>query len=252
MTRADLSGRRILVTGGSSGIGAAAAEALAGRGASVAVSGRDGKALAAVAGRTGGPTVVADLRVAGAADHVVAQAADNLGGLDTVVYSAGAGWAGPICEMQAGDIDALIDLNLRAPMQMIRAALPRLMTARGQVVLIGSIAGLIGVPREVVYSATKAGLAGYADALRAELCCAEVTVSLISPAAVATKFFDRRNRPYERTWPRPMPVERVAAAVVDCVAVRGSDRVVPSWMTVPARLQGVAPHVYRLLAGRFA
>ena len=248
----DLAGRRILVTGGSSGIGAASAAALARRGACVAISGRDQAALAAVAAGTGGTAIAADLRAPGAPEELAARAREVLGGLDTVVYSAGSGWAGPVADMAPTDIDALIDLNLRAPMHLVRAVLPGLIARRrGQVVLVGSIAGLFGVPREVVYSATKAGLAGYADALRAELATSGVVVSLVSPAAVATSFFDRRNRPYERHWPRPMPVDRAAAAVVRCVVSGTADVVVPGWMTLPARLRGMAPRMYRHLATRF-
>lgn len=245
-------GRRVLVTGGSSGIGAATAEALARDGARVVVSGRNPGALAAVAARTGGLAIPCDLRQPGAPDELVKHAAYDLGGLDTVVCSAGNGWAGPVTEMVAADIDALIDVNLRAPLQVVRAALPHLCAEpRPRVVLIGSIAGLLGAPGEVVYAATKAGLAAYADALRAELADTPVRVSLVSPAAVATAFFDRRNRPYERRWPRPMPVERVAAAVVRCVETGAPDALLPAWMAVPARLRGACPRLYRRLFAYF-
>src|SRR5690349_10986260 len=113
-----LSGARCLVTGASSGIGRATALALAGCGAVVAVSGRDGEALAAVAQRTGGPVVAGDLLVPGVAEDVVARAILSLGGIDVLVSNAGGGWAGPVASMNQGDIDGLLDLNLRAPLHL--------------------------------------------------------------------------------------------------------------------------------------
>lgn len=247
-----LGGRRVLVTGGSSGIGAAAAVALRGAGASVALTGRSTAALASVASRCDSGFLAADLRVPEAAESVVGWACHTLGGLDTVVCAAGSGWAGPFEKMTDVDIDAMIDVNLRVPMQTVRAALGALRDSPyGGVVLVGSIVGLVGVAEEVAYSAAKAGLAGFADALRLEL-GDTLAVSLISPAAVNTPFFDRRNRPYERRWPQPMPVERVAEAIVRAVITGQPSRVIPSWMTIAAKLHGVAPGLYRVLARRFA
>lgn len=245
-------GRRILITGGSSGIGAAAAQMLAALGARLAVSGRDSAALDVIAARTGALPVVADLLSPGAAEAVVDKAAAALSGLDTVICSAGAGWAGPLDAMASADIDNLLELNLRAPIHVVRAALPAMRAAgAGQFVLVGSVAARVGVPGEVVYSATKAGLAGFADALRAELAGSGVRVSLVNPAAVATAFFERRNRPYERRWPRPMPVSRAAAAVVRSVATGASEVVVPRWMGFPLWLRGAVPRLYWALADRF-
>jgi short-subunit dehydrogenase len=232
----------------------------------LALTGRDRNALERVAaglseagdptpsGPTA-PTVVlpADLTLPGVAATVVEGAVAGLGGLDVVVSNAGAGWAGPMVDMTAEDIDALIDLNLRAPAHLARAALPHLLDkGRGHLVFVGSIAGHLGVPREVVYSATKAGLVGLTDALRDELRGTGVKVTLVSPGVVDTAFFDRRNRPYEREKPRPVPAADVAGAVVDCLEHGRPDAVVPRWLSLPVRIHGAAPHLYRSLAARFA
>ncbi len=76
-----------------------------------------------------------------------------------------------------------------------------------------------------------------------------VTVTLVSPGAVDTPFLTRRNRPYMRSWPKPVPVEAVAATVVRAVEYRLADVVFPSWLTLPARLNGGLPGIYRALAG---
>jgi short-subunit dehydrogenase len=119
---------------------------------------------------------------------------------------------------------------------------------RGHILLVGSIAGRVGVADEAVYSASKAGLAAFADSLRAELAGTGVGVSLVTPGAVDTPFFERRGRAYGRRVPRLIPPERVADAVLHCVEDARAERTVPRWLAVPARLHGAAPGVYRSLA----
>jgi NAD(P)-dependent dehydrogenase (short-subunit alcohol dehydrogenase family) len=238
-----LAGRRVLVTGASSGIGATASTMLALRGARVVGTGRtfSGLGLALEA------TVIRDLTEPGAPQDVVDVAAAALGGLDVVVSNAGAGWLGPYESMRPAEIDAMVDLNLRAPMHLARAAAPHLLASGGQLVLVGSIAGLVGVADEVAYGTAKAGLRGLADGLRAEW-AGRVTVTLVSPGPVDTAFFSRRNRPYGRAWPKPVPVAPVARSIVRAVEGRRSDVVLPAWLGVAARLNGGFPELYRALA----
>jgi short-subunit dehydrogenase len=246
-----LQGRRALVTGASSGIGAAVVHALVGGGVRVVAAGREKDALARLDGVEA--TVAGDLTEAGQAAALVEAAAQALGGLDVVVANAGAGWAGPFASMTADEIDGLIDLNFRANAQLARAALPWLTVGPpvGRLVFVGSVAGLVPVPGEALYSATKFALAGLAGALRSETASEGVTVSLVSPGVVDTAFFARRNRPYTRRRPRPIPAARVAAVVVDAIATGRAEAVVPRWLAFPARLRGAAPGVYRVLSDRF-
>jgi NAD(P)-dependent dehydrogenase (short-subunit alcohol dehydrogenase family) len=249
---AGLAGRRALITGGSSGIGAATARALAGHGVRVAIAGRDISALRRVAASTGAVCLPGDLREPDCPRRTVEAAAGALGGLDLLVSNAGIGWAGPFASMRPADIDSLLDVNLRAGAHLARAAIPHLHAGTGRLVFTGSIAGLVGVPGEAWYSATKAGLTHLAEALRAELRPLGIGVSLVSPGVVDTAYFERRQAPYRRQHPQLITAQTAADAIVDAVS-RGRDEViVPPWLSFPARVKASFPGLYRVLAGRFA
>jgi short-subunit dehydrogenase len=242
----------VLVTGGSSGIGAATARAFAASGFRVAVTGRDLVALKEVAGDTGGVALPGDLREPGCAERIVAEAAEALGGLDVVMSNAGVGWSGPFTTMTSEEIDDLLDVNLRASAQVARAALEHLRPGAGHLVFVGSIAGLVGVPGEAWYSATKAGLSMLADVLRAELRGDGIAVTLVTPGVVDTPYFERRNAPYQRQRPRPISADVVAAAIVDAVERSREAIILPGWLSWPVRLKVSFPGLYRLLESRFA
>ncbi|MGH9065450.1 MAG: SDR family NAD(P)-dependent oxidoreductase, partial [Acidimicrobiales bacterium] len=248
-----LAGSACLVTGASGGIGAATASRLARAGATVALNGRDRAALERLAEETGGVVVAADLTAPGAARAVIAKAEADLGRpLDVLVSNAGCGWSGDFVTMDPDDVERLMAVNLLAPMHLARAALPGMVErGRGHLVLVGSIAGHVGVRNEAVYSAAKAGLVTLAGALRDEVGGAGVGVSLVSPGVVDTAFFERRGRPYDRAFPRPIAPERVARAVETAI-VHGRQRViVPAWLGVPVAVATVAPALYRRLSHRF-
>ena len=239
--------RKVLITGGSSGIGAATAEEFAARGFLVAVTGRDSRALDHVARVTGGVSIPGDLREPGCPRRVVDAAAVALGGLDVVVSNAGVGWAGPFTEMTDEEMDELLDVNLRAPAHVAHASLAHLRPETGHLVFVGSIAGLLGVAEETWYSATKAGLGMLADVLRAELRAEHIGLSLVIPGVVDTPYFDRRKVPYQRRYPRLIPAQVVATAIADAVEQRRDTVVVPEWLGWPARLKGAFPGLYRRL-----
>ena len=243
---------RALITGGSSGIGAATARVLAARGATVAVAGRNREALAAVARETGGPCIPGDLRQRGCPRRSVEAAVEALGGLDVVVVNAGIGWSGRFDAMSEDDIDSLLDVNLRSAAHVARAAIPHLAPGVGRLVFVGSVAGLVGAPGEAWYSATKAGLGAFADALRLELRPQGIGVSLVTPGVVDTAYFQRRNTPYQRHYPQLLRPETVAQVIVDAVEHGRDDIVVPRWLSFPARVKASFPGLYRILAARFA
>jgi uncharacterized protein len=235
--------RNAVVTGASSGIGAAVSHRLAHDGCTLLLVGRDRARLDAVAARTGGRPVLADLRKP-AGIEAVCDAAD--GWVELLVHGAGVGAAGPLADTPSDVIDELLAVNLVAPVQLTRALLPTLRAARGHVVFVASVAA-IGVAHEAAYSATKAGLRGFADAPRVE---SDLGVTTVLPGAVETPYYERRGQPYHRRFPRPVGSEQVAAALVDAVRRNRAEVFVPRWLTVGARVHGAAPALFAHLSRR--
>jgi short-subunit dehydrogenase len=257
VTGRSLAGLRCLVTGASGGIGRAIATRLLAEEAVVCLAGRDGAALEEVSSAAAdAPWIARDLTapdVATACAEVVAMAEARVGAVDVLVSNAGEGWAGPMTEMPIAAVDRLLAVDLAVPVHLARILAPPMVErGRGSLVFIGSIAGRVGVPGESVYAAAKGGLALFASSLRAELEPAGVGVSLVTPGAVATQFFDRRGSPYDRRFPRLVRPEQVAAAVVACLQHDRAETFTPSWLTVAPRVRGAAPRLYDRLARRFS
>ncbi|MEB3371696.1 SDR family NAD(P)-dependent oxidoreductase [Saccharopolyspora mangrovi] len=223
-----------LVTGASSGIGAATARRLAADGWRVVLTGRDRCRLEALAERTGGDAVAADLT---AADGL-ARVAEAARGVDLLVHSAGIGWSGAFGEMEPHRIDELVELNLTVPIRLTRAVLPP------RVAFVASVAA-VGVRDEDVYSATKAGLRAFAASLRYR----GVTTTTVFPGAVRTPFFHGRR--YDRRFPRMLEPEQVADALVDAVLRGRAEVFVPHWLTLADRVHGALPGAFHRLARRF-
>ncbi|MEU1055584.1 SDR family NAD(P)-dependent oxidoreductase [Streptomyces sp. NPDC005876] len=246
--------RTALVTGASSGIGAAVARLLGGEGTwELVLSGRDPARLRAVAEDASATAFAADLTEPGADRRLADFTLTAVGGpVDLLVAGAGIGWAGEFREMPPHAIDEVFGTDVVSTLRLVRLLLPGMVAAgTGRVVLVGSLAGAVGVRDEAVYSAAKAALGTFADALRYELRGTGVGISHVVPGVVDTPFFERRGAPYRRSRPRPVPAERVAEAV-RAAAVRGLDEVyVPGWLRLPCRIRGAAPGLYRWLAGRF-
>jgi short-subunit dehydrogenase len=237
-----ISDATILITGASSGIGAATARAAAAAGARTVLTGRDQERLAAVAAETGGTPLVADITEPLTVSEQI----------DVLVNNAGIGWAGLFQGMSVDDVDRLIAVNLAAPIRLTRELVPAMVErGRGHVVFVASIAGVTGVRDEAVYAATKAGMICFADSLRYELGGTGVGVSVIVPGVIDTPFFDRRGVPYKRRRPAPIPAERVAQAIVRAIEHDRAEAYEPAWLRLPARLRGTTPGLFRLLARKF-
>lgn len=180
------------ITGASSGIGAALARELAGRGASLILSGRREDALARVAAdakANGGSTLILPFEATDLATlpGVTAAAWGWRGRVDGLVNNAGISQRSLAVETDWAVYDRILDIDLKAPIALTQANLGRMVEAGGgRIVGVSSVAGLAGVPLRTAYCAAKHGLVGYLDALRAEVAHQGIEVLVVCPGAVAT------------------------------------------------------------------
>jgi len=184
----DFNGKRVFVTGGARGIGAAAALLFRGRGAKVAVGARNAASIAAFRLRPGGEditAIVGDIRDQTAARVVVGEAIAALGGLDVLVNSAGVFAEVPIEAVTQAHWDDMVDVNLAGTFFCSQAALPALRASGGNIVNVASDAGLVGYPQGAAYSAAKGGVVNLTRAMAVELARA-VRVNCVCPGNVDT------------------------------------------------------------------
>ncbi|MFD1355287.1 SDR family NAD(P)-dependent oxidoreductase [Methylorubrum suomiense] len=188
----ELAGKRALVTGASSGIGAAIALALAERGADVAITyersaDRAAEVVRAIEAKgRRGLALQADSADPAAVRGSVEATVEGLGGLDILVNNAGIARGGTVAEMSLADIDALLNVNVRAVVLASQAAIPHLRPG-GRIVTIGScLAERVPFPGVTVYSMTKSALLAFTRGLARELGPRDITVNLVQPGGTDT------------------------------------------------------------------
>jgi serine 3-dehydrogenase (NADP+) len=214
----------VIITGASSGIGAAAARAFADAGARVVLAARDEQRLAAVARELRGPALVVPTDVANraAVDALVERAVGEFGGVDIVVNNAGVGLAAPVAELSVADFERALAVDLLGPLALTQAALPYMrQQGRGQLIYVSSVVGLRALPYLGGYAAAKAALDRLTEALRVELRGSGVAVTLVRPGTTRTGFAEHRlgsGRERRRVRARAATPEQVARALVRAAA----------------------------------
>ncbi len=180
--------RKVIITGGSRGIGAACVRSFSSGGDAVAFTYRADSASAAKLRReTGALSVRADFSKQGAASAATAKCLELLGGCDVLVCSAGEARIGLLGEMTDADIERLLAVDLTACIKAARdASRGMIRNGFGRIVFIGSVWGNLGASCETVYSAAKAGLRGFTRALAKELGPSGITVNCVEPGLIDT------------------------------------------------------------------
>ncbi|GAB3010271.1 SDR family NAD(P)-dependent oxidoreductase [Mycobacterium bourgelatii] len=248
-----LSGKTVLLTGATGGLGRAIASAVASRGAHLILSSRKQQELDELAASLAGDghrTIVSDLAEPGAGLALLAEAGD----IDVLVANAALPASGRLDSFTPEQVDRALRVNLEVPVQMTRELIP-VFTKRGSghFVYISSISGQTATARASLYAATKFGLRGFALCLRDDLRPAGVGVSVVSPGAISGAGM------YADSGAPPPPFigtgkpEEVGAAVVTAVERnRGEVTVAPLRQKLLARFAANAPEVASRLAGEVA
>lgn len=259
--RRSWEGARAIVTGASSGIGAAIARQLAAAGARLVITGRSLPALDRVAHQCMGSadlaTVAGDLTAAAVQEEVVGRAVAAFGGIDLLVNNAGVSMNAPFAELDEEVLREIFEINFFAAAALTRLALPELVRSHGAVVVMSSVVGLVATPTRSAYAASKHALHGLFDAIRAEVRRHGVTVTIVCPGFVATPIRERALRADgtpqgfdDAAGRRMLSPERVARATLRAAA-RGQRRLLLGRETRLARaLSLLAPGVLDALLAR--
>lgn len=259
---ARFAGKVALVTGASSGIGAALAREFARQGAAVVLLARRADRIAALAAEltdAGGRAlaVPCDVTRDGDLEQAVATAVAELGRLDVVVANAGFGVAGRFADLALADYRRQFETNVFGVLRTARATLAELTRTRGTLALVGSVAGYLSAPGSSAYAMSKAAVRSLAGALRGELAPRGVAVVLITPGFVDSEIRRVDNRgtfhPGARepvpAWLR-MPAEAAARRIVRAIARRRREAVITVHGKVAVLLARHTPRLVAWLVGR--
>lgn len=226
---------RILVTGASSGIGAALAPMLAARGATVGLVARRRERLEQVlaACRRHAPAsrlFVADLADLERAEAVAREAWDQFGGLDVLVNNAAIPKRKHVTDLTPAEIAHVMDVNFHSPVRMGLALLPR-MRARGagMIVNVSSTGGRLGIVHEAAYCAAKFALCGWSEVMAIDLAGTAVQVKLVLPGPIATEMWETKPGDLPAAYQGPLvPAAECAAAIVAAIESPGFEHYVPA------------------------
>ena len=236
-------GKRVVITGGSSGIGKAAAVALAAAGASVVIAARNPERLDAALGemrraKNGGAGVLealsVDVRDREAVKRLAVEAVDRLGGVDVLIVNQGYALTGYIESMPDEHFDEMLDTNFRGHVHVTRAFLPHMMKQKsGHICLVSSMLGFFGFFGYSAYAASKHAIAGFARCLRNELIPHGIRVTLVYPPTTDTPRLAKENeeKPPE-TW-----------------AIEGSSQCFKAEDVAESMLRGIAKGKFEVVPG---
>lgn len=252
-----MKGKRVIVTGASSGIGAALAEEFARRGAIVGICARRADRLAAVLGRCrahspGSTMWVTDLSEPGSAEALAAAAVSDLGGVDVLVNNAGMPKRRHVTRLPGSELEEVMRVNFIAPARLSLALLPSLArNGDGRIVTISSVAATLSSPNESAYDASKAALSVFSEAMAIDMWDRGVKVLIVYPGLVDTELLHRPDNDSVVDSPTEViPVSDVVAAVFDGLASGATQVYVPAFFE--ELVTGKARDVGAFLAGAAA
>ena len=235
----DLKGARVLITGASSGIGAATARAMAAQGAVVGLVGRRLAQLEEVTGfcQQFSPQSTywaLDLADLDAAEEMARDAWETFGRLDVLINNAAVPKVRPVQRLSYEDVEDAMRVNFLSPARITLAVLPKMLERNsGTIVNVASMGGRLGVQHEAAYSASKFALTGWSEALALDLYGTGVRVRLIQPGAIDTDIWDRpgQEKALYHAGPKEPP-EVVAQGILEAIASDRFEHYLPDMKSV--------------------
>jgi NAD(P)-dependent dehydrogenase (short-subunit alcohol dehydrogenase family) len=231
----DAKGLRVLVTGASSGIGAALAERFAQAGAVVGISGRDENRLTGVLDRCREVAPDSQLHVCDLADkeqvdQLAGWALQQFGGIDVLVNNAGIPKRRNVRELDLGTVEEVMRVNYLAPVQLTLALLPQMLArGSGRIVNVSSVAATLSSPGESAYDASKAALSVFSESMAVDLWDAGVKVLIVYPGVVDTPLFSvPGNDPLPDAIPK-IEVSELVEGVFGALDRDALEVYVPAW-----------------------
>jgi len=257
-----VTGKVVLVTGAARGIGAGVARDLAAKGAKVALVGLEAEELAKVAEECGPDAGAWEADVTSWADLEKATEAivARYGRIDVVLANAGIAATGFTRSIDPAAFERVINVNLLGVWRTVRVTLPHLIESKGYALLVSSAAAIIHIPGNAAYSAAKAGVEAFANALRAEVKHLGVDVGVVHPTWIATDMVNSADEHpvfgrlraangglASKTYPLSVAVDLISAGI----AKRTRAVHVPGWVGVLKLFRALIPRVVEWQARRF-
>ncbi|HEX8254340.1 MAG TPA: SDR family oxidoreductase [Thermoanaerobaculia bacterium] len=232
----DLASAKVLVTGGSSGIGLETARQLRARGAQVAICGRNEARVREAADAIGALAIHADVSVEADVVRMVRQVIDTFGGYDVLINNAGFGSFAPLVETDLAEMQRVFATNVFGAMLVARESAKHFIAQnRGNIVNISSTAGQRGFAGGTAYSASKFALSSMTECWRAELRKHNIRVMQVNPSEVQTEFVTNSGRPARAASDRKLQAPDIAHTIVAMLemADRGFITEAAVWATNP-------------------
>ncbi len=248
-----MAGRRVLVTGASSGIGAGVAEALAQEGATVGLCARREDRLKEVWERCRAHSPesrmwVVDLADFEAVDRLAAQASDELGQVDVLVNNAGIPKRRHVTRLDPETVDTVMRINYSSPVRLTLALLPQMLErGEGRLVNVASVAATLSSPGEAAYDASKAALAVFSEALAVDLWDRGVKVTIVYPGVIDTELFTLPDNDPFTSPVEALPVSAAVDAIMKGIKDEALEVYVPEYFAEIAHRKGADPPAF--LAG---
>ena len=231
----NLSGKHVLVTGGSAGIGAALAAGFAKRGAVVGICARRTDQLNAVLARCQAHSPESRAWTVDLADldglaEFARKASEELGGIDVLVNNAGIPKRKPVFELSPEIVESTMRINYFSPVRLTFALLDEIIARSGRLMYVSSVAARLSPPGESAYSATKAAISAWAECLQVDLRDTPVKVHVLYPGVIDTELFHLPdNDPLGTTGVEMLPVDAIVEPVLTMIEQDQLEVSVPDW-----------------------